>query len=77
MNKKVHNVKFYSIDFEQNAKKSKKKSRRVLRGRKKVVSLQSKTNGKVRFERGGRFDGSLKEWNGCSKQLEDFFEAQR
>jgi len=32
---------------------------------------------KVRFERGGRFDGSLKEWNGCSKQLEDFFEAQR
>ena len=32
---------------------------------------------KVRLERMGRFGSSLKEWNGCSKQLEDFFEAQR
>ena len=45
---------FYRSDLQANAKKSKKKFMRVLRGKKKVVSLQSQTNGKVRERKRGR-----------------------
>ena len=68
---------FYRSDLQANAKKSEKKFMRVLRRKKKVVSLQSQTNGKVSDWKRVSFGSSLKEWNGCSKQLEDFFETQR
>jgi hypothetical protein len=68
---------FIGVIYRQMRKKSEKKFMRVLRRKKKVVSLQSQTNGKASDWKRGSFGSSLKEWNGCSKQLEDFFETQR
>ncbi len=45
---------FYRSDLQANAKKSEKKFMRVLRRKKKVVSLQSQTNGKASDWKRGR-----------------------
>lgn len=76
-NRKPDFFEFYRSDRQRDAKKDKKKRSGVLQRREKVVSLQSQTNGKRRCREAGSFGSSLKEWNGCSKQLEDFFETQR